>query len=324
MSSKPLNEPGAPLLSGGAERFPSIRRRLVWFAEAATLAAFWQVCALLPTDRACALGREILQRYGPRSARNKNLRRNFKRAFPGKTQEEISRLTRRSWGTFGQVLAEFPHLDTICWREADERMEVVVKEPEAGQCGKKPAIFVTAHLAQWEISAASAVAAGIPLAVVYSPLENPLINRMLLKKRTALRCELVDKNASPRELMRHVAKGRSIGLVVDQRVDSGELLPFFGRPSYTSVTAARLALKFGLDLVPVQVTRGDGSRFKIVYHKAIKPRDTALDARAQSLDMTAQLNETFESWIRKRPGQWYCAKRRWKWDAQFDPPQRAK
>ncbi len=324
MSSKSLNEPDVPSPTGGTERRPSIRQRLVWFGEAATLAAFWQVCALLPTDTACALGRAIFKRYGPRGAKNRCLRRNFKRAFPDKTESEITRLARRSWGTFGQVLAEFAHLDTICWREAGERIEMVIKDSEAGDWGKKPAIFVTAHLGQWEISAASAVAAGVPLAVVYSPLKNPLINRMLIKKRAALQCELVDKNASLRELMRQVARGHSIGLVVDQRVDSGELVPFFGRPSYTSVTAARLALKFSLDLVPVQVTRRTGSRFKIVYHKAIKPRDTALDTRAQSLDMTAQLNDVFESWIRKRPGQWYCAKRRWKRDAQLDPPQRSK
>lgn len=152
---------------------------------------------------------------------------------------------------------------------------------------------------------------GVPLAVVYSPMTNPLIDRMLLKKRRALRCGLVDKTAGARELMRHLAAGRSIGLVIDQRVDSGEAVPFFGRPANTSVTAARLALKFGLDLVPTQVERLKHSRFQVTYHEAIKPRDPTANSRAQSLDMTAQINHAFESWIRERLDQWYCAKRRW-------------
>ncbi len=41
-------------------------------------------------------------------------------------------------------------------------------------------------------------------------------------------------------------------------------------------------------------------------------------SRAQWLDMTAQLNDAFEAWIRERPDQWYCGKRRWTRRSQLE------
>ncbi len=65
------------------------------------------------------------------------------------------------------------------------------------------------------------------------------------------------------------------------------------------------------------------SRFKVTYHGTIKPRDATKDLRAQALDMTAQINAAFESWIRERPDQWYCSKRRWARRAHLEAARKA-
>ena len=41
------------------------------------------------------------------------------------------------------------------------------------------------------------------------------------------------------------------------------------------------------------------------------PRDSSLNRQEQALDMMGQVNGLFESWIRERPAEWHCAKRRW-------------
>jgi KDO2-lipid IV(A) lauroyltransferase len=112
--------------------------------------------------------------------------------------------------------------------------------------------------------------------------------------------------------MRELAQGGSVGLVVDNRVDEGELVPFFGRPAPTVTTPARLALHFDCPLVPVRVERlADGARFRITLYAPLRPGAAARTKAERVLDMTRQLNEHFERWIRERPGQWLVVKRRW-------------
>ena len=66
---------------------------------------------------------------------------------------------------------------------------------------------------------------------------------------------MVSKHAGLRGLVRELERGRSIGLLVDQRVDSGEELLFLDRPAMTTLAPARLALKFDVDLVPLRATK---------------------------------------------------------------------
>ena len=112
--------------------------------------------------------------------------------------------------------------------------------------------------------------------------------------------------------MRDVAEGRRLGWIVDQRHDQGELVPFFGMEALTATMPALLALKLDCDLVPVRVERIGGCRFRITAYEALS-RDGLehLDQRAAARDLTARLNRQFEQWIRERPGQWRCFKRRW-------------
>lgn len=257
---------------------------------------------------------------GPRLKRHSTVRRNMRRAFRNRSPREKILLARGVWGNFGQVLAEYPHLQTICRDEAENRIEVVVQDESATwRRGEKPAVFVTGHLGNWELCAATVVAQGLPLAVVYGPQDNPLTDAMIQANRRALGCEMVSKEAGIRELIRHIESGRSIGLLADQRVDSGELVPFFGRPSATTLAPARLALKFDLELVPMRVERRPGSRFRVTFHDALRPRDETLNKHEQAVDLMGQFNALFESWVRQRPCQWNCMKRRWKWKPPTQP-----
>jgi KDO2-lipid IV(A) lauroyltransferase len=105
----------------------------------------------------------------------------------------------------------------------------------------------------------------------------------------------------------------------DQRVDSGEPVPFFGCEAPTTISPAWLALKLNCPLIPVQIERTGNARFRAVFHRPIltggKP-----DEQTDPLQVTEDLNHLFESWIRKRPDQWLCMKRRWLTDACNMPP----
>lgn len=287
-------------------------QRVKRYSQALVLAVLWQIAKLMSPDRAGAFSRTLVRGLSSRLGRTGRLTRNLSVAFPEKSKPQIEQLAREVWGSVGRLLAEYPHLGTLCVDERDARIETVLDwDLESYRRTGRPAVFVTAHLANWEMAAASVVAMGFPLAVVYTPLKNPVLDRMLQRKRQPMGCDFVAKTVAGRQLVRALRDGQSIGLLVDQRVGDGVPVPFFGREAITSITPARLALKFGCDLVPVQVERLDGARFRVTYHDPVKPDTEAADDQQKALEMTRRINEHFESWIRKRPEQWICWKRRW-------------
>lgn len=291
---------------------PGLVQRAKWSSQALFLAAFWRVAGLMSLDRAAAMGGALMRWLSPCLGRTRRIRLNLSMVCPDRSKPQIERLVRDIWGSFGQLLAEYAHLETLCADQRDARIEIALNwDIEAYRRAGKPAVFVTAHMANWELAAASTVAIGFRLAVVYTPLKNPIVDRMLQRKRRVVGCDFVAKAVAGRQLLRALRDGQSVGLLVDQRVGDGAPVPFFGQAALTSITPARLALKFGCDLVPVQVERLGGSRFRVTYHRPVRPDSEAADGQQQALEMSRRINEHFESWIRRRPEQWICWKRRW-------------
>ncbi len=290
-------------------------RRLAWPFQALALAAFWALCRLLPAARASALGRCMLRALGPRLTWHRQLRANLAIVRPQAGEDELERLTREAWGNLGATLAEYPHLAAIGGRDFHRHVELAV-DPEVQRWidGGRPLVFITAHLGNWEIAGAAASAASGPLSAVYARQANPLIDRMVQRRRRALGCGFVANDAGARPLLAELVAGRSLGVLADLRVDSGAPLQFFGAAAPTTLVPARLALKFRCPLVPILVERLAAARFRVIACPPLRPRDPAADATQQASDMMQQFNRLLESWIAERPGAWQCLKRRWSKD----------
>src|SRR5262249_38220101 len=153
---------------------------------------------------------------------------NLRVALPDLGEPERAALLRDIWSEAGRILAEFALLDRICGPEAKDRLELVLKhDPTQAFAGTRPAMYVTAHLANWDLAAAAAVLSGVPLSIISTPQANPVVEAALRRYRRVLGGRLVPSSRSLRKLMRDVAEGRSLGWITDQRHDQGELVPFF-------------------------------------------------------------------------------------------------
>lgn len=287
--------------------------RVLAQGEAALLGTFWAASARMSPDQAVARARQLLMRVGPRLRRHAKLVRNLSTAFPHLPATEIEAVARESWGHIGQVMAEYPHLERICGPEAEERIEIrSAIDLEPIRSGTRPVIMVSAHLANWEMAGAMASRAGLPLTCVYSPQQNETIERLLQRQRKALGCNFVDKSAGAATLVGEIRRGRSLGILVDQRYDESDSVPFFGLDAPAPLGPATLAARLRVPFVPVRVERIDRlCRFRITVHDPIEPDRSIGDARELARDMTTRVYALFESWIRERPEQWLCLKRRW-------------
>ncbi len=87
-------------------------------------------------------------------------------------------------------------------------------------------------------------------------------------------------------------------------------MEFFGHDAKTETAPAKLALRYGLPIVPIRVQRLEGIRFKIT---AYPPIDTTgiENGAAGVAKITATINKLLEGWIRERPADWHWLHRRW-------------
>lgn len=302
-------------LRGMVERWPFIHR-CIWALEAALFAVFLGICWCLPLSWAQALASGIMSRVGPRQEKHRHVLRNLRIAFPERTDAERETLGRMLWGNVGKVFAEYVHLYRIR-RAVTRRVDVQGAEHlQALVRDNRAAIFVTPHLGNWEIIGCVVNAVGLSLSVVYTPLQNPYLDWMVSRCRRAHGSGLLARDDSVRPLMREIAAQRCVGIIMDQRVDSGSPVPLFGVDKLTTLIPARLAIRQGVDLLPLRTERLAGGRFRMTIYPPVRPADTSASADGQAVQMTGQINALFEAWIRERPEDWFCTNRLWPKDAQ--------
>jgi Kdo2-lipid IVA lauroyltransferase/acyltransferase len=305
----------AEFIIGGPLRNLAVRnpplRRFLWRVDYVFLWVIQKIMQILPVDLSSRLGARIGGFIGPLMRQKSGIfRDNFSLAFPELNERELDELVKKAWGRAGRVLGEYPHLSSIL--QDPERIQIEIKAPiQTFSDTSRPLIVAAAHLSNWEVICSSLARMGIPNASLYSPPSNPLLDKMLLDSRAALNCELVPRDNSARTLMRALQRGRSLGTVVDRRIDEGHPIEFFGHKKMSTLMPAKLALKFNSPLTPVQVERLQDARYKVTFHPPIEPSDRQLSENEQAIDMTQQLHVHFEQWIRQKPEDWLCSKRMW-------------
>ncbi|MFX5161802.1 hypothetical protein ABTC82_20100, partial [Acinetobacter baumannii] len=76
---------------------------------------------------------------------------------------------------------------------------------------------------------------------------NPIVGELLVKLRGAATGTHIPKGPDgARILLRHLTKGGHVGMLIDQKMNDGIPIPFFGRDAMTAPAAAFLGMKMQL------------------------------------------------------------------------------
>ena len=266
---------------------------------------------LLPLDAASALGGWLARSVGPLLGISKRARLNLRHALPDISEADIDRIVRGMWDNLGRVVAEYPHLNEFKLYEPGGRVTVEgVREFVDTRGPKTRFIFFSAHLGNWEIATLAAKQSGLDVIAIYRAANNPFVDAIINEARGG-GIELVPKGSSAaRRAIGALAEGKHICMLVDQKMNDGIAVPFFGRDAMTAPALARLALRYDCVVLPCHVERVRGATFRFVTDPPIPlPRTGGSQADVHQL-MTA-VNAAVEGWVRRRPEQWFWLHRRW-------------
>lgn len=280
-------------------------------------AAAWLVLTLLRRMgpvRASNVGGAVARSIGRFLPVNRVGDANLRRAMP-KMDRATRRVTLRGvWDNLGRVAAELPHVGLLGpsafgpgWElEGLEHLEAVLAHGG-------PAIFFSAHIGNWEFLPVVAAHHGMRLSNFYRAASNPLVDDMIkqLRARAVGDVPNFPKGAAgARAALQHLSRGGFLGMLVDQKMNDGISVPFFGHAAMTAPAAAVYALRYRCPLIPAHTQRLGPARMRLILEAPLDLPDTG-DRQQDILLVTTALNARLETWIRDRPGEWLWLHRRW-------------
>jgi Kdo2-lipid IVA lauroyltransferase/acyltransferase len=290
----------------------SIGKTLRYLGEAALFFPFMALFRAMGIGAASAtggfIGRHVFYRLPPaETARN-----NLKAAFPDKSPEEVEQIVRAVCENLGRVVGEYAHLDKMTLGPG-LRIEIDGTEhAEKAIAAGKGVMFISGHLANWEVMPIAAAHLGYEGGLVYRPPNNPYVDRWISRQRGKLGpTEQITKSAQgTRRIFTLLRRGKCIFMLVDQKTYQGVPVPFFGRDAMTTSAPASLALKLGSTLLPASCERVNGAHFRMRIYPPIE-FEAGGGSERDVLALTAKINATIEAIVRHRPNQWLWTHRRW-------------
>lgn len=295
--------------------------RLRHWLEAAALRGAIILCRALGPVRASDLGARLAGALGPRLRVSRIADDNLRRAFPALDAAARARLVRATWENLGRTAAEMPHLARLQQSESGPGWEFHGAEHLAAlRAQGGPALFFSGHLANWEVIGPAVAAQGVAMAGFYRAASNPVADGLIQALRRDGRGGTVPMFAKgshgARAALAHLNAGGFLGMMVDQKMNDGIAVPFFGHPAMTAPGLAQFALRFRCPVVPVRVERLGPARLRVTCEKplalpAARQAASSDERRADVAALTLAVNRTLERWIRDQPECWLWLHRRW-------------
>jgi len=260
--------------------------------------------------RASAAGAGFARTFGPLTGAHKTALRNLRMAFPNESEVWRSEVAKAMWDDLGRTFGEFPHMPRFRTPERLAEIELVGGE-RYHEAAKTGAVFIAGHFSNWEIMAITLVESGIKCHVTYRPANNPIIDQRIIdtRKRYGVSLQAAKGREGGMGLLRALARKETIVLMNDQKYNEGVAAPLFGHDCMTADGPARLAIRFGVPLIPFTLRRLGGLRFRSTVHEPIAIEYDKGEAAIP--ETVRRINAFMEARIREAPEQWFWVHRRW-------------
>tara|TARA_A100000164_G_scaffold43158_1_gene32847 strand:+ start:2437 stop:3297 length:861 start_codon:yes stop_codon:yes gene_type:complete len=284
-------------------------KKIVYFLEFILIKFLFIIFQLLGYRLSSNLGFFIGRVIGPIFRSKKLIIQNLKKANI-KLPNNPSKIASNVLGNYGRIFAEYVYLKKFRNNELKKYLSIDgLEHLENLKKYNKKAVFISGHFNNFELMAMEIEKTGIDLAAIYRPLNNIYLNKTMERIRREYICknQIKKGRAGSREIIKNLIEGKSIALMIDQRVREGEKVKFFNELATTTTIPAQLVKKYNCELVPIYIERKKSNYFKIYISKPMKVSKTKSIS-----EITEFLNDVLEKMILKNIDQWIWTHDRWK------------
>jgi KDO2-lipid IV(A) lauroyltransferase len=257
-----------------------------------------------------ALARHILR------GRDRLAMRNLAETFPEKSDAERRRIIDECWRHFGREALETIRMQHVAIEEIPSYCHFVNPEilQDAIALGHG-VLILSAHYGGWEIAGLAVMAYVKNVHTVARPLDNDLLERDLVRIRARTGVEVVDRQRAARPLLKALQNGGVVILLADQAVQprEGILVPFLGRPAWTTDAPAKMALRQESAIVFGFCIPGTTGH-RLEFEEPIRI-DQLSDDEKNAEALTTRINDVISRRIAARPELWLWMHDRWKGNA---------
>ena len=268
---------------------------------------------LLSVDNSASLCSFIAKKIGPYLRVTKTARKNLKRVYGN--EADIEKVINDLWDNYGRYIGEFPFINVLDSSELDKRVKVIGLEKVAAfKKTNQPFILFLGHQANWDFVIRKINDIYPKFGIAYRKANNPYVDREILKEReNDQHITMIAKGPSgAKSIIKAIKSGASLAMLVDQKMNNGIEVPFFGFPAMTAPALAKISLQYKYPIVPLQIVRiGKSSYFELILHDPLKPLIDK-DIEKSCYNIMLEINKILEQWIREKPEQWFWFHNRWK------------
>lgn len=217
------------------------------------------------------------------------------------SEEAKKKIIRRSYRNMSRTVGH------AFWTSINARSRVEISGKMSAEGheflqANKPAVTVSGHIGCWEILSQLAFLEGHRMMSVAKKIGTDAMTKLLMASRTSIGQEIVSADGAFKPLMNGLKDGKSLGLLVDQRVSprkGGVWIRFFGKPVSVSSAPAFFSAKSKAPIIVAWSRPLKDGRYRCEVI-----RTYSAEQSRNIWGMTQMIAKDLESVIRRHPSCW--------------------
>ena len=173
-------------------------------------------------------------------------------------------------------------------------------------------INIIPHLGCWEAASKAYALLGFSAGAIAKPLKNERLNNLIMKNREFDGFKILPRGSTYKTILQFLKQNNGLGMLIDQDTSvKGVFVDFYGKPAYTPIGAAMLALDSDASVFIASYVRTEGHNYKFIFNKPLELIRTG-DRKEDLRINTERYQKAVEKQIKAYPTQWVWMHERWK------------
>jgi KDO2-lipid IV(A) lauroyltransferase len=244
--------------------------------------------------------------------RRKVVTQNLSRAFPEKTEQEITAIAKKFYSSFCDIIIENVKFLTISATELERRFQITNHEVvDELYEQRRSAITTLGHMGNWEMAGLNAShTVGHHSLAIYKPLKNKHFDALARKMRARFGMELVAQNRM-RHLLNTLDKEACLFHFITDQTPGGKApshwMTFMNQEAPIYLGTERVAKMTNLPVFYCHILRQKRGYYTLELKVVTDNPSTCVPN-----EITERHTQLLEANIREQPESWLWSHRRWK------------